>query len=201
MAYKDPEKQKAWRAANPEKVKAINAAYDATHREERKAAAAAWRKANPEKVKTYNAAYSATNREKIQARKAVRHAMQPEQDNARSAAWYAANPEKAKASNAAYQVAHPEVHQAAKARRKAKKLALPATLTTEQWRAILAAYKHRCAYCGKEETKKRRLTQDHVTPLTKGGGTTMGNIVPACKSCNSRKKANLPTNPVKLVLL
>ena len=75
------------------------------------------------------------------------------------------------------------------ARRRARKQGLPATLTVEQWLAIQVAYKHRCAYCG---SKPKKLTQDHVVPLSKGGGTTPDNIVPACTSCNSRKHAGPP---------
>lgn len=61
-------------------------------------------------------------------------------------------------------------------------------LTTAQWLAIKAAYGQRCAYCG----EKRRLTQDHVIPVSKGGNHTASNIVPACQSCNSSKGARPP---------
>ena len=33
---------------------------------------------------------------------------------------------------------------------------------------------------------------DHIVPLIRGGKSTRGNIVPACKECNSRKKYLLP---------
>jgi 5-methylcytosine-specific restriction endonuclease McrA len=127
-------------------------------------------------------------------------------------AWRKANPEKLKAIDAVYRAnnleeikarraAHPEANRTAGTRYAARKKALPATLTTEQWIAILAAYKHRCAYCGVKESKKSPLTQDHVIPLSKGGGTTKENIVPACLSCNSKKRSGLPSKPVRLVLL
>lgn len=59
-----------------------------------------------------------------------------------------------------------------------------ATLTPCQWESILAGWDYRCAYCGSAD---KSLCQDHVTPVTRGGLYTSGNIVPACKSCNSRK--------------
>jgi 5-methylcytosine-specific restriction endonuclease McrA len=94
------------------------------------------------------------------------------------------------------------VHRVAGARRRARKKGLPATLTTEQWKAILAAYRHRCAYCGKKESKKRPLTQDHVIPVSRGGGTTPDNIVPACTPCNSRKRDGPPLSlPHKRLLI
>lgn len=58
-------------------------------------------------------------------------------------------------------------------------------LTFEQWQAILAAHDHRCHYCG----AACPLTMDHVTAISKGGTHTASNVVPACRSCNSRKRA------------
>ena len=102
----------------------------------------------------------------------------------------------------AWAKAHPEELRVIGARRAARKKGLPATLTIQQWCAILVAYKYQCAYCGKKETKKRSLTQDHVLPLSKGGGTTPENIVPACKSCNSAKGDRPPKMipPLRLLI-
>ena len=33
---------------------------------------------------------------------------------------------------------------------------------------------------------------DHLVPLVRGGKSTKGNIVPACKDCNNKKKYVLP---------
>ncbi len=33
---------------------------------------------------------------------------------------------------------------------------------------------------------------DHIVPLIRGGKTTKGNVVPACKACNNKKKHMLP---------
>jgi 5-methylcytosine-specific restriction endonuclease McrA len=49
----------------------------------------------------------------------------------------------------------------------------------------------RCYYCGKEFLPKD-LTMDHIVPLIRGGKSTKGNIVAACKECNNRKKHMLP---------
>ncbi len=48
-----------------------------------------------------------------------------------------------------------------------------------------------CHYCGRQ-FKPSELTLDHVVPLVRGGCSTRGNCVPACKDCNSRKKDLLP---------
>jgi len=48
-----------------------------------------------------------------------------------------------------------------------------------------------CYYC-RREVGRRHLTMDHVVPLSRGGKSKKGNIVPACKECNSKKKYMLP---------
>ena len=41
-----------------------------------------------------------------------------------------------------------------------------------------------CFYCGSLE----RQTIDHVIPIVKGGTDSIGNLVTACKACNSQKR-------------
>jgi 5-methylcytosine-specific restriction endonuclease McrA len=66
---------------------------------------------------------------------------------------------------------------------------LPNTFTNKDWDHAVDYFSHRCVYCG-EYTEK--LQRDHFIPLSAGGGYTLGNIVPACKSCNISKSDNLP---------
>ncbi len=44
-----------------------------------------------------------------------------------------------------------------------------------------------CHYC-KKRFNARDLTMDHLIPLSRGGKSVKGNIVPACKECNNKKK-------------
>jgi two-component system, OmpR family, phosphate regulon sensor histidine kinase PhoR len=69
-------------------------------------------------------------------------------------------------------------------RRKAREL------RASQW------WKRRCAkgvcyYCGRP-IPPGELTMDHIVPIARGGKSTKGNIVPACKECNNKKKQLLP---------
>jgi 5-methylcytosine-specific restriction enzyme A len=50
----------------------------------------------------------------------------------------------------------------------------------------------RCYYCGRT-FKPADLTMDHLVPIVRGGKSVEGNLVPACKECNSRKKYLLPS--------
>jgi 5-methylcytosine-specific restriction endonuclease McrA len=49
----------------------------------------------------------------------------------------------------------------------------------------------RCHYCGKP-FPPRALTMDHIVPVVRGGKSKKGNVVPACKDCNNKKKHMLP---------
>ena len=79
-----------------------------------------------------------------------------------------------------------------RARRVSRKKGVPTSLTTAEWNFVLGYYDHRCAYCGKPETETGTLAQEHVYPISRGGGYTIHNIVPSCSSCNSRKSARTP---------
>lgn len=48
-----------------------------------------------------------------------------------------------------------------------------------------------CYYCGMKVAPKE-LTLDHLVPVSRGGKSTKTNCVPACKSCNNKKKNLLP---------
>lgn len=48
-----------------------------------------------------------------------------------------------------------------------------------------------CHYCGRPVAREE-MTLDHIVPLIRGGKSVRGNVVAACKTCNSRKKYLLP---------
>ncbi len=68
------------------------------------------------------------------------------------------------------------------------KKGLQASLTVSEWEDVLDDFENKCAYCGAET----ELLQEHFIPVSKGGGYIRGNIVPACKPCNSRKRDKDP---------
>jgi 5-methylcytosine-specific restriction protein A len=63
-------------------------------------------------------------------------------------------------------------------------------LRQSQWwkRRIAAGI---CHYC-RLQVGRRALTMDHLVPIGRGGRSTRGNVVPACKACNTRKQSALP---------
>lgn len=54
---------------------------------------------------------------------------------------------------------------------------------------ILSAGTFICHYCGDHIANASDRTTDHIIAITNAGKHTVDNLVPACRSCNSRKNA------------
>ncbi|MGA1867598.1 MAG: HNH endonuclease [bacterium] len=52
-----------------------------------------------------------------------------------------------------------------------------------------------CYYCKKKFTPYS-LTMDHKVPLSRGGKSIKGNIVPCCRECNREKKYYTPVDMI-----
>ena len=48
-----------------------------------------------------------------------------------------------------------------------------------------------CFYC-RRAVGAKLLTMDHLVPLGRGGRSARGNVVAACKDCNTRKQSLVP---------
>jgi 5-methylcytosine-specific restriction endonuclease McrA len=51
---------------------------------------------------------------------------------------------------------------------------------------LFARDEHRCVYCG-QPFEAEELTIDHVQPRVRGGDGSPGNLVTACRGCNTLK--------------
>jgi 5-methylcytosine-specific restriction endonuclease McrA len=103
--------------------------------------------------------------------------------------YYAKNKDKLQAYNREWMKAHKEEMGRHHANRRSRKKQLPCTLTQLEWQEILVENGYRCFYCGATDIP---LNQEHKIPVSRGGGYTRENIVPACGSCNSQKSFRTP---------
>ena len=60
-------------------------------------------------------------------------------------------------------------------------------VSERDWLRLCARHDFRCFYCD----EKKKLTMDHIVPISRGGRHSIGNLIPACQSCNSRKRHRL----------
>lgn len=93
--------------------------------------------------------------------------------------WRKKNPERFRITAANYRNNH-----------RARKKNAPGIFRYIEWLEKCEFHGWKCFYCAATLNKKT-VTMDHRKPISKGGSNWLANLVPACKSCNSRKQANL----------
>lgn len=86
---------------------------------------------------------------------------------------------------------HPDRISHLKSRRYAREKSATGNHSLEEWQDLKLKFNNRCAICG--ELKK--LTKDHIIPLSKGGSDYIRNIQPLCRNCNSKKHNHIYEHP------
>lgn len=169
-----------YRRSNIEQIKARDKKYYQKNIDKIRLQYKRYRMSNRERIKQVQKLWREKNREYCREQNAVWRAVHP----GYSRQLYWRNPENGRAKT--------------KTRKATKRNAPINNFTAKQWQDMKTAYGFRCVYCGK---KTIALTQDHITPLAKGGAHTLYNIVPACISCNCRKQDGPIPCPIQPLLL
>lgn len=105
-------------------------------------------------------------------------------------AQYWANREARVLYSRAWRAANRDLRRLQHENRRARKVGNPGsvTISARDWTRLCRRYAGACAYCGLTPAK---LVMDHVVPLSKGGRHGIGNVLPACATCNGSKAAKL----------
>ena len=62
------------------------------------------------------------------------------------------------------------------------------TMPKNEWEQIKLTFENKCSYCGQGPTKNNRgIVADHVVPATDFGEFVIGNVIPACQTCNDSR--------------
>lgn len=85
---------------------------------------------------------------------------------------------------------HPEMRLIYKQTRRARIEGAGGSFSPQEWESLKDKYSFICLCCKRQEPEIK-LTADHIVPLKMGGTSYIDNIQPLCKSCNSRKNANV----------
>lgn len=115
-------------------------------------------------------------------------ARDPERDKAYMAKWRDAN----RARLLEYRKEHRIQIKAKKHEYMARRYNAVGKYTASEFRAVVALYEGKCAYCGNPPLDGQRLEADHAMPLSRGGSNSIENILPACHLCNVRKRDRTP---------
>lgn len=143
--------------------------------------------------KTYNKEYYQNNKEAIKAhvkeytkRTGYRYKINDEQrerSNARARAWYEGNKQIVKDRAKLWKKANKEKVRANTRDYVSRKANAVGRYSTKDYIRLLRRNLNKCYYCHEKEAN----SIDHVLPLSRGGTNYIGNIVPACGSCNYSK--------------
>jgi len=137
------------------------------------------------------------NRERISAQRAKHYQENKHLWQEYHAKYYTANAERMRTKTKVWRIANPErsrqgverwradnqnrVNELSR-RRTATKRGNGIYITTRK--EISRLYASACIYC----QSRQNITLDHVVPIARGGRHSIGNLVSACKSCNSSKR-------------
>ena len=129
--------------------------------------------------------YAEKHKEKTRETKRRYYDKNKEKAIARSIQWDKDNPQKANERHGRWRHKYPEKNALYSHNYKVRKNEAPGRGLTEQdWVKIIEFYGKRCLKCG----STKRITIDHVIPLSVGGWHDPINIQPLCHSCNSGKR-------------
>lgn len=69
--------------------------------------------------------------------------------------------------------------------RRVRELGAEGDHTPQEWRELCSRYGNRCLIC----QGSKRITKDHMVPLSRGGTHYITNLAPVCYYCNLHKGA------------
>lgn len=156
--------------------------------DQKKAQAAQWKRDNPEARRASSRRYYAKHVEEIAAKGKVRRCERKDQETERVRDWRERNADHYLNYQRGWKASNATKVREYSSRRRALKRGADADLTAEQIADRIKLQGGCCAYC----QKRKKLTVDHIIPLSRGGQHTARNIQMVCRSCNSRKSAKDP---------
>lgn len=176
--------KKQYRESNKEQNKEYMANYYQKNKDLMLNKAKKYYSENKRKVIQYQRAHYAENREYILARQSDYMSDRKEEKCKYDKIYRVKNYEKISERRKLNLVKNRPLKRISNQRRRTRMKSLPSTLTMNEWLETLSHFDNKCCYCSSEHDV---LQQDHFIPLSKGGGYTKENIVPACPSCNQSK--------------
>lgn len=145
---------------------------------------ATYRKAHPEKIKATNSASKKRNYARVKETRRKYEDANRDLVNARKRDWNKRNKKTVHEMNQRSYAKNPELFIASAQRRYAKLKGVEQKLVTRKDYAKMQ--RMACVYCQSRE----RIEIDHIQPIERNGRHAIGNLAPACMSCN-RSKSDL----------
>ena len=129
--------------------------------------------------------YYKNHEEEYKEKAKVRYEENPEPAKIAARIWAKNNKQRKAATDKAWAKANQDKVRSYQHKHRSAVQGNGGSYTPAEWTALCARYHNRCLDCD----KRRKLTADHVIPVSKGGTSYISNIQPLCGPCNCSKGA------------
>ncbi len=168
-------RKREWEAKHPDRVDESKKRWYRDHVKESSKAKMEWARKHKETVKIAFKKYQDNHPDYLKRQRAL------------SLKWHKAHPDKNRKSHKKWSSKNRDKINFYTQRRRATKRGNGGTYTQAEWESLCAKYDYKCLCCG----QKKKLTPDHVIPVSKGGRSSIDNIQPLCLSCNTKKHSRV----------
>lgn len=181
-----------WRDKNKDSIREYNRNYRLSHRDDLIKKGSEWRKEHRFDTFVTNREYYRTHREQILFKKKEYSVRTREKKKAYASIngpkYYSKNKDRIRKEHKEYRMRRPEVFRAASMLRRAR--ARNATIEKESVVNLIKKWRtsktFKCYYCEKTFPIKK-MTIDHISPLSRGGSHSVSNLCRCCLLCNNKK--------------
>jgi hypothetical protein len=129
--------------------------------------------------------YYKAHEEEYKAKAKIRYAENPEPAKERAKEWAKKNKRRKIITDKAWVKANHEKVRSYQHKHRSALKGNGGSYTVVEWQSLCKKHGNKCLCCG----KRRKLTADHIVPVSKGGTSNISNIQPLCLPCNASKGA------------
>ncbi len=180
-----PERKAYMKKYNADHPRRNRSEYKKAYDKENKEKIEKYRIENKVKIKNQRREHYIKNKDRLLKKQKKIYAKNTNSIIAYQKAYNKKNKDKIRERERAYSVNNKDIISHCQRLRRARKFNNGGSHTLQQRLEKFEILGNVCFYCGEDKS----LTIDHNIPLSRGGTDNIDNILPACQSCNSRKRA------------